>query len=443
MATFLNSGALRRASGGAAIPAESATTAPTPSAINLRRLVVLRAIALGGQALAVWASVAWLDIALPWQRLAGILAAAAAVNLLTGLRLRRPWPVRDVELFAHFTFDVLALTAVLYFAGGSTNPFAPFYLLPLTLAAAALPWIYTWAMAALTIACYSALLFWYVPIAGRHAGHVNDFELHVLGMWIGFLLSAALIAYFAVRMRETLRERERLRAEMREQELRHERLLALGTLAAGAAHELGTPLSTMAVLANDLMRDGAGSPEKLKTLRAQIARCKEILASLSVAAGQTRAEGGGVQALDAYLASLVERWRSVRPQVRTRVGLDGVRPAPRILTERTLEQALLNILNNAADASAQDVEVEARWTDAELTFEVRDRGPGLSVDAQEHAGEPFFSTKTPGEGMGLGLFLARGTLERLGGSLRLANRADGGALCRAWLPLAALRVGDS
>jgi two-component system, sensor histidine kinase RegB len=411
------------------------------SAVNLRRLLILRTIMLAGQAFAVAVAVGWLKMPLPLVWLILVLALVAGVNVLTWLRLSAPWPVRDAELFAHLTFDVSALTALLYFTGGSTNPFAPLYLLPLTFTAVALPGRYAWAMAGLTIACYSALLRFYVPLPSTQAGQSHDFRLHVFGMWIGFLLSATLIAYFVVRIRETLRERDRLRAQMREQELRHERVLALGTLAAGAAHELGTPLTTMAVLAGELARDRDHLPEKLHVLREQIGRCKEILASLAAGVGQTRAEGGSVQPLDAYLNALLERWRTARPQVDARLRLEGVQPAPRIVTEQTLGQALLNILNNAADASPAEVELDARWTANALVFEVRDRGAGLTTVAEEHAGEPFFSTKTPG-GMGLGLFLARGTIERLAGTVSLANRTGGGAVCRVQLPLDALRVAD-
>jgi two-component system, sensor histidine kinase RegB len=441
MNVFENSGTL-----GLSHVASKSASSPVPallvsSTVNLRRLVILRTVMLAGQAFAVAVAVGWLKMPLPLVWLILILALVTGVNVLTWLRLRAAWPVRDAELFAHLTFDVSALTALLYFTGGSTNPFAPLYLLPLTFTAVALPGRYAWAMVVLTTVCYSALLQFYVPLPSTHAGPGHDFRLHVVGMWIGFWLSAILIAYFVVRVRETLRERERLRAQMREQELRHERVLALGTLAAGAAHELGTPLSTIAVLAGELERDRSRLPEKLRVLREQIARCKEILASLAAGVGEARAEGGGEQPLDAYLNTLIQRWRAARPQVEARLRLEGVQPAPRIVTEQTFGQALLNILNNAADASPDEVELDARWTSATLTFEVRDRGAGMTAAAEEHAGEPFFSTKTPG-GMGLGLFLARGTIERLAGSVSLANRDGGGAVCRVQLPLGGLRVSD-
>ncbi len=417
-----------------------AHTSPVLSsaAINLRRLVVLRAIALGGQALAVGVAVDTLHMALPLKPLVWILAAMAVVNLFTWLRLRRPWPIRDAELFAQLALDVLALTGLLYYTGGSTNPFAPLYLLPLTLTAAALPRAWTWAMVGLTVACYTLLLFVYVPLPGTHAMHGDEFQMHVVGMWLGFLLSAALIATFAVRMAATLRERDRLAAAMREQELKHERVLALGTLATGAAHELGTPLSTMAVLVKDLAPERPVSGEALSILGNQIARCKEILSSLSAAAGQVRAEAGSSRPLDAWLEELVQRWRASRPGVEARVQLDGPQPAPAIVAEQTLAQAITNILNNAADASPAAVEVGGHWTEDELVLEIADRGSGLAPEIMHRAGEPFLSTK--GEGLGLGLFLAYTTFNRFGGAVRLLARAGGGTLCHLTLPLAALRV---
>lgn len=406
---------------------------PSPAAINLRRLVVLRTLTLTGQALAVWVAVQSLQMWLPLKPLVLILAGMAVANLLTWLRLVQPWAVRDGELFAQLTLDVLALTALLYYTGGSTNPFAPLYLLPLTLTAAALPRAWTWAMVGLTVACYTALLFVYVPLPGAHAMHGDEFQMHVVGMWLGFLLSAALIATFAVRMSSTLRERDRLAAAMREQALKHERVLALGTLATGAAHELGTPLSTLAVLLKDVAPGRPVDADTLSILLAQVARSKEILASLSASAGAVRAEAGAPQALDAWLEALVRGWQERRPGVRSRLQLDGTRPAPRIVAEQTLAQAIVNILNNAADASPDDVEVNGRWDADALTLEIADRGAGLAPEVEQRAGEPFVSTK--GEGLGLGLFLAYTTLNRFGGAVRLFRREGGGTLCRLTLPL--------
>lgn len=418
---------------------------PGPAADNLRRLVVLRLIALAGQFLAVWVAVTSLHMALPLRPLVGIITGMALLNFLTWLRMRRPWPVSEAELFSHLALDVAALTGLLYFSGGSTNPFVILYLLPLALTAAALPAAYAWAMVSVSIACYTWLMFYYIPLPQSHAGH-DDFGLHVIGMWLGFLLSAGLIAWFAVRMGETRRSRDRLLAQMRENALHHERILALGTLAAGAAHELGTPLSTMAVVAKEMEHEVGGSPEArehLRVLREQLDRCKSILSSLSASAGASRAEGGGRVPLEDYLEKLLRDWKTMRLGVQLRHDFEGPRPSPEILAEQTLSQAIVNILNNAADASPEHIEVSGRWDNSELALEICDRGAGLSPAAAQAAGQPFFTTKAPGQGLGLGLFLAQATLRRLGGSVQMYNREGGGACTRLTLPLSGLRVDAS
>jgi two-component system sensor histidine kinase RegB len=406
-------------------------------------LVTLRTISLAVQAVVAVVATQFLGILLPRELIGLILLGGAAINLLTWLRLQRSWPVRDGELFTHLVLDVLLLTSLLYFSGGSTNPFAPLYLIPLTLTAAALSWRFTWPMLILVTACYSFLLFFYIPLTHSHQGveaHVlDDFRVHVIGTWLGFLLSGVLIAFFAVRMRETVRERDSLRASMREQSLRHERMLALGTFAAGAAHELGTPLATIAVLAKELQRTDERDTQRLQLLREQIDRCKDILGSLAAAVGETRAEGGGACMLDQFLNDVIDRWRNAHPQVEAHVRMHGAVTAPRIVVDRTLGQALLNVLNNAAEASTW-VAIDVRWDDVALVLEIRDQGAGFAPHVLEHVGEPFFTTKPPGSGMGLGLFLARSTLERFGGHLQLANRVEGGSVCRIDLPIEHLRI---
>ena len=413
----------------------------TLAAINLRRLLALRVITLAGLGLTLWFAIARLGMPLPVVTLGGVLAGMLALSLATLWRLRRAWPVRDSELFVQLLLDTAVLTALFYFSGGSTNPFVMLYLLPLAIAAAALPAGYVWGMAAVTTLCYSALLAWHVPLPHSGQAHDADFGMHVLGMWLGFMLSAALIAWFAVRMAATVRERDRTLAALRENALRHERVLALGTLATGAAHELGTPLSTMAVLVKDIEPQQGISADKIGILRTQIARCKEILASLSAAAGQVRAESGQSLALDAWVRELVDKWLALHPGVNARRHFEGTQPAPRVVAELTLAQAITNILNNAADASPDSVEIDARWSADELVLEIADRGAGLAPEVQASAGEPFLTTKS--DGLGLGLFLAYTTFSRFGGDVRLMQRDGGGVLCRLRLPLAALTVSDT
>ena len=181
----------------------------------------------------------------------------------------------------------------------------------------------------------------------------------------------------------------------------------------------------------------------LHVLREQIDRCKSILATLSASAGAARAEGGGCMPLENYLDELLRDWKAMRLGVRAEQRFDGPRPSPLILAEQTLSQAIVNILNNAADASPDNIEIGARWDEHELVLEICDRGAGLTPDAEQAAGQPFFTTKAPGEGLGLGLFLAHATLHRFGGSVRLHNREGGGVCTRLTLPLSSLRVEGS
>lgn len=416
------------------------TAEPTPAALNLQRLVMYRYLVLAALVSAVVAAVLT-EFPLPMPPVLSVVALFAALNTATLLRLRHLGRgVGERELFLHLLSDVLILAALLHFTGGSTNPFVSLFLVPLTLAAAALPGRYTWAIAASALVCYSLLMVWYVPLPHEHG---ENFNLHVLGMWFGFGLSAVLISYFAVKMNATLRERERALARAREDRLRSERLVALGTLAAGAAHELGTPLATMAVLSKELETDCAALPnaaEQLSILRGQIDRCKQILASLAVSAGQARAEAGRPHALDQYLAQLVAQWHNQRSGVDLRQQWQGTQPAPRIIVDQTLSHAITNILNNAADASEREVEISGRWNERELCLEISDHGEGVNETVAKHAGEPFFTTKPPGRGLGLGLFLAKSTIQRLGGSVVLSNRAEGGACVRIVLPLAGLSL---
>lgn len=416
-------------------------TVDRTGALNLRRLFVLRAVAVGGEVVALTLVTVVLDIALPVLPLLVVIALHAGAVLLLWRRLSNPAPVTALEFFMQLVLDVLALMALLYFTGGSTNPFVSFFLLPLIITAAVLSPAYTWAMAALTISCYTLLIYFYVALPHLHAGGSDRFDLHVIGMWFGFLLGAALIVLVVVRMARTLRESAQELAKTREQMLRDEHMIAIGTLATGAAHELGTPLATMAVLAGELQRDHADDPDiadKARMLRAQLERCKGILSDISASVGRARPVDGRSYALDEYLEAVVTEWRAARPAVCVIGAFDGTRPAPRVVIDKTLTQALTNILNNAADASVDSVEVSGVWDFAHLTLTVSDRGAGLSSDAHAVAGTPWFTTKP--EGQGLGLFLARSVIERYGGSLQLGDRAGGGTCATIDLPLSRLVV---
>lgn len=410
----------------------------SPLSKNLQRLFWLRNIAIAAQCLTLGLVYWTIDIEIPWTQLILIVALLALLNLLTWIRLHRKWPVSHLEFFLQLLIDVLALSSLLYFSGGSTNPFISLYLLPITIAAATLPWRYTWVMAFITIACYTLLLFTYVPLPHEHSNHLIEFALHVSGMWLAFVLSTVIIAWFVVKMSSSIRERDQDLARAREHALRNEQIIALGTLAAGAAHELGTPLSTMAVVAKELQQEYTHDSEfqnNVRILRDQITHCKQTLTQLLAKAGQTRAEQGSELPVDEFLRQILDKWKLIRPSVKFTYQCTELQPVPRIMDNQLLSQSILNLLNNAADASSKCIEIKSNWDNLMLHLEIIDDGEGLSAEAMQRAGEAFFSSKTPGQGFGIGLFLANANIERFGGSVRLFNLEHGGACTQVILPL--------
>ena len=403
-----------------------------------RRLFLLRNITILGAGTGIAVANTFYDLNLPQQPLIITLALLALLNLLTWLRLKTDYTISDTEVFIQMLLDIAAITSLFYYTGGATNPFIWFYLLPLIIAATILPRGYTWTMAAMAVACYSCLFFFNVPLPHDGMHHDGGFQMHVFGMWLGFVMSAGFVAVIIVGMAQNLRERDRRLAEAREQALQNERLVALGTLATGAAHELGTPLGTMAILTAELEQeyidDGhSGLHRKLGILRSQIDRCKEALSVLSASAGAGRAESGHRMPVDAYLDEVIHEWQTQRPEAALTSDLTTATISGDIIAERTLSQALINVLNNAADASPDDVSITGSSTQALLILEVSDRGTGLSDEVQEQLGKAPVSTKQ--EGLGVGLYLAHATIERLGGSLEIADREQGGTVVVITLPL--------
>jgi two-component system sensor histidine kinase RegB len=410
---------------------------------NLRRIFVLRNVVIAFLASAALA-LAYFEIPVPWLPILASVGVMLLLNGWTWWRLGSSAAVRDHVLFLQLLGDIAALTLLFYFTGGYSNPLVWMYLLPIAVAAVALPPRWVWGITGLAITCYATLVFFHVPLSHLH---VNDLvgvglDTHLVGMWLGFTVSAALVAGFVSRIGQNLRENDRLVAEAREKMLDSERMLALGALAAATAHELGTPLTTMAVLAGELHDTQSANPElaaDLALLRREIARCKEILSSLAASAGQMRGEGASSVALDAFLDQTLERWRDTRPALQFDCRLGGTTPAPRIAADRTLGQALVNLLDNAADASPERIELQGGWNAGELHLDIRDFGSGLAPEIVAEVGKPFFTTKQE-KGLGIGLYLARTIFGRFGGRVELESLAEGGTMTRIRLPLADLVV---
>lgn len=405
-------------------------SATTTARHNLRQLTSIRYVLLAALALCL---LGLPELAEPpiRQALALLLLLFVALNAFTRRRTQLQRPISEGEFFGHLLIDIGGLSMLLYLTGGASNPLVSYYLVPVSIAAATLSRRLSWAVAALAFAAYSLLLLWYRPVAAlAPTTHHGDLNLHVLGMWANFAVSAGLISYFLVNMAAELRTQQQRLARQREEQLRDEQLLGIATLAAGAAHELGTPLNTMKLLIDGAREEHQGfSGAELDTLSTQVERCRVTLRKL-VQAGDPHHGELVARPVREYLEGLVARWQVIRPDARVSLTLDAADLPVRARFHPTLEPALQNLLDNATDASPR-IEVAGRWHDARLELRIRDFGPGIRQDGMPP--RPGRSDKP--DGLGLGLFLSHATIERHGGTVELSPAPGGGTLTRVLLPL--------
>jgi two-component system, sensor histidine kinase RegB len=438
---------------------------------NLKWLFILRNLMIGGEGMLIILSIYGLNIHLPEQQLWLVVLATGALNVYTAMRMETDDPVTEPEIFSQISIDVFAIAALLYLTGGASNPITWVFLLPLIITAIMLPQAYAWYMVILTTSLYTMLIAFNVPLPSiephmpnpapllhsdienykmlQHAHIMNDksyFSLHMFGMWFGFVFSAGLVAFFVVELARTLKEQERSLAEARENALRDERVIALGTLAASAAHDMGTPLGTIAIVAHELEKEYPSHRypdlnEKMLIMQQQIYRCKETLSVMSASAGEMRAESGSVIPVADYIDDVIKQWRTHKPATKLNCLIDpNVAIEAKIIAERTLTHSIINILNNAAEASPveQGIEFNATWDSNHITIKIRDFGPGFPSDLVEFAGKhPVVSKK---RGLGVGLFLTYSTINRLGGKINLYNSESGGACVEITLPLLNIEI---
>lgn len=403
---------------------------------NLRQLVVMRNIAIVAQALTIFVAYRGMQIDLPIGAMATVLVALAMFNAATWHRLGTARPVSDRELMLQLLVDVAVLSLQLGLAGGATNPFVGMFLLPLAITAASLPWVYTWFMALVTIACYSLLLLFFRPLFGP-GEEVRGVQLMALGMWANYAITAGMIAHFVVRISTDLRRGERVVAAALERELCNEHLVRIGTLAAGAAHELAQPLATMSVVIAEMQpccQDHVELQAMARDVELQLKNCRDTLSTLLSYGKHTFETGFKTEPLDVFVKGSLDAFRTRRRGVNVSCRIDTTGPPPGIRHHLALRQGLLNLLGNAADVSPEWIEVVLSWDREDLQIAIFDRGPGISPAAEKDIGKMFFTTKRPGSGNGLGLFLAQTAVARLGGSLELFNAPGRGACALIVLP---------
>lgn len=394
------------------------------------RLAYMRWWFLAVLAATVVSAPIFLGVALPAALLLSVLALLAVSNAITGWRNSKA--VHGAAgLLGQLCIDLIGLGVLLYLSGGAANPLVSLLLFPVAVAALALPGHQVAVVTVIAISIYSALMIFFLPL------EIADIErasrLHLIGMWLTFVVSACMAAWFVTRMTASIRTRDAQLAAAREKALRDAQVIALGQLAAGAAHELGTPLGTMSILAGELQQDDR-LPVDLRSdveiLRKQIHACKDIVGGMTAKAGIARAEELRCVSVATWLEKLLARWHTLWPQASYRFTVDGAGCPPLICVEVTLEQAVINLLNNAARSASDDVLLALSWDENQISIEVCDHGAGFSESVLRIAGTEPLSVSTGGNG--IGLWLTRTAVERFGGCLELENR--GGGLARLILP---------
>jgi len=415
-----------------------------PDRINLDWLIRLRWAAIGGQLITIAAVQYAMQLEIPIVPLLGLVGLEVGSNLACALAARR-WRPRQAWLAAVMALDVLLFSGLLYLTGGPNNPFSFLYLIPIALASITMRAAWTWALVGLSLACSAVLFATHQPLSlGDHSRHMS---LHLRGMWVAFGVAASFIVYFLLRVQRALERHERELDAARAAAQRQERLASLATLAAGAAHELLTPLSTIAVIAGDLQRDLAqpGAParavEDARLVRAEVERCRAIIERMRADAGDTAGEGFAAVPVAALVEDVVGGVADSRVAVRPEI---AAALADRMLTvpPRAVGQALSALIENAQQASPPGDDVVLRVAPAgrHIRFEISDRGSGMPADVLARVGEPFFTTKPAGRGMGLGVFLARAVADRLGGEVTITSKPGTGTSVVFALPLEAPAV---
>jgi len=415
--------------------------------INFLWLVRLRWGAIVGQLITILGVQLILDIDLPLRPLFAIIAVEAISNVACAARAARPGPLEPWLIGGVLAADVVLLTVLLYLTGGAFNPFSFLYLVHITLAAVVLSPRWTWALVGLALSCFG--LLFELPPRPVVEGHAEHMHMHLQGMWVAFAVAAGFIVYFVQRVTSALAERERQLAEARDLTARNERLASLATLAAGAAHELSTPLSTIAIVAKELehqIERSAGQPDAIadaRLIREQVNRCREILVQMTADAGESIGEASEAIPLGRLLDEAIGGLQETSP---IRLSGDDVLLRRELNVPRNpVVLAIRNVVKNAQEAShdARPVEIGIASIGDECVIEVKDSGTGMLPDVLQRACEPFFTTKQPGQGMGLGLFLSRTVLARLGGRIELDSAVGRGTTVRLILPTRGEAVADS
>ena len=407
----------------------------------------MRWVAVTMQLIVSLVAVEFYQFDLPLEWILVLIGFEFSLQVVMFFRFRRNEIFSQNELFVHLIIDSLFLAGLVFLTGGTNNPFTYLLLLSIALGTFMLRSGQLIAVALLVIGLYSILHLNHVPLATSHGHHKEMFSLHMAGMWINFGISALLLAFFGLAGRKVFLAQQSTIQQLREKQLKDEQVLSLGIMSAGAAHELGTPLSTMAIIAEDLKHqnsDDSQSLEDLELLQSQISRCKTIIENLSENSQASRdqiiqhdAQGTDNANLRLNLLNLIDNWKVIRPQIVLNLDLADDLHEYKTQLNISVTQAISNLLNNAAEASMSNenptVALTATVNNQVLDLQIQDYGPGIPDDLKSQLGTQILDSNKP-SGLGWGSFLSNASIERVGGKVSLQEN-ELGTITRINIPL--------
>jgi len=400
--------------------------------VRLLTLVLIRWIAVIGQLIAILLVHFALGFELPLVLALAAVVASALLNVAVTVRYSPAKRLSNREAAFYLAYDILQLGALLFLSGGLSNPFSLLFLVPVTISASVLSLGSTVWLGALSLACISVLSGFHMPLPWSGTSPQLP-ELYVSGIWSALVLGMVFISIYAWRVAEEARRMADALAETQFILSREQKMSALGGLAAAAAHELGTPLGTIALVAKEVknqLPEGSEMSEDMTLIAEQTARCRDILGQLS---HSPEAEGRGEQFSHVSLAALVQEAVEShgRGDVLVEIESNGAAPPPLVPRHPEILHGIGNFIENAVDFSTHKVIVRADWQGPRLRVEVSDDGPGFSSDILGHLGEPYVTSRKlsddGGGGLGLGVFIAKTLLERTGADVNFGNVRGGGA----------------
>lgn len=412
---------------------------------NMVQLIQLRWIAVIGQISTIVIVMAGFGIALPLAQMLQILVCLMAFNIASTLRYKEGRPVTNAALFFALLVDVASLSGQLYFSGGITNPFVFLFLLQVILGAVLLDVWSTWTIVGVIGLCLASLSFFSTPLP-LPIDHQNGLaSVYVDGLLLCFLLNAGLLVFFITRINRNQHAANVELSTLRQLAVEEDHIVRMGLLASGAAHELGTPLSTMSVIIGDwrhmpAMRDDPQLLDDLTEMQTQLQRCKSIVSGVLLSAGEARGESSVKTTLCTFLDQFAAEWRATRPLAKLDYANQIEQDLP-VVFDSALRQLLGNLLDNAVEASPDWLRLEVSRDAEVLRVCVLDAGPGFAAAILANFGRPYQSTKGR-PGGGLGIFFSVNVARKLAGSLTARNRAEGGALVELTLPLRSFRLDE-